>query len=125
MIVNLPVTKKKVKLRFQSARMLDNIKVREKEVKSKCPDLNEDLGYLYTLTYSIDTVDDKKVEPHKLEAWVRKLPLRDSNLLVQRISKLNACIGVKTSIPVKCGGCGGGYTIPFRFNSEFFGPSEE
>lgn len=125
MIVMLPVSKKKVKLRFQTPRILDNVELRAREVRSKNPELKEDFRYLLSITSAIDLIDDRKVEPHKLEAWVRQLPQRDTNLILRRVSKLNQEIGIKTTLEAKCGGCGGGFTIPFRYNTEFFGPTEE
>lgn len=122
--VELPVSGKLVTLRLQTARMLDQVTARCAEIKKRSPEAEGDFTYLLTLAAAIDLVDGNKVAPHKLEDWLRKLPMRDTNILLRRSSKLNQAIGVKTTIDAKCGGCGGDYTIPFRLNSEFFGPSE-
>ena len=120
---DLPVTGRHVKLRMQTPRILDNIAVKVKEIRKKQPDFQGDPTFLLTLESLIDTIDDRVVEKFKISDFVRKLPMRDTNLILKSAEKLNESFGLDKSIEHTCSVCGLDYTGNFRTTSEFFGPS--
>ncbi len=119
----LPQSKKEVKIRFQTPRSLDDIAVRTKEMKRKIKTLGYDPGLVLTLESLIDTVDNQKLQPIALETFIRKLPMRDVNLIIQTADKLNRGVGLDSAVEVQCGSCGYNAVTTFRITSEFFGPS--
>lgn len=120
--VVLPTSGKKLTLNFQTPRILDYISKRKKEILKKSPEAF-DPTYLLTLQSLIDTVDGEKLTETKLESLVRKLPMRDANMLIQISEKLNNKVGLDTNITVSCSQCGNNFDTTFRFTSEFFGPT--
>lgn len=119
----LPQSKKEVKIRFQTPRSLDDIAVRTKEMKRKIKTLGYDPGLVLTLESLIDTVDNQKLQPIALETFIRKLPMRDVNLIIQTADKLNRGVGLDSAVEVQCGSCGYNAVTTFRITPEFFGPS--
>ena len=121
----LPVSKKKIKLKYQTPRDIDEIEKEEKEFKLKNPESTINIGYLISLKHTIDTIDGKKVEEYKLEHFLRNLPMRDTNILLQKASKINEKVGIDTRINNKCTNpkCGATYQTTFRITNEFFGPT--
>jgi len=121
--VMLPQSKKEVRIRLQTPRILDEIAVRTKELKRKIKDLSYDPSLVITLQSLIDTVDNQKLSPTALEIFVKKLPMRDVNLIIQTADKLNRGVGLDSAVLVKCGSCGYDAVTTFRLTSEFFGPT--
>ena len=123
--VTLPRTGRQVTLRFETPRDIDEISAEVKKFTRENPDSKLDINYLYTLKHIISTVDGKKLNPIMLEQFLRKLPLMDSNLIMQRAAKINEGVGINTKIKNHCQNpkCGVDYTTTFRVTSEFFGPS--
>lgn len=119
----LPQSKKEIKIRFQTPRTLDEISIRTRELKRKIKDLNYDPGLVLTLQVLIDTVDNVKLSPIALENFIKKLPMRDVNLIIQTADKLNRGVGLDNAVEVKCGSCGYNAVTTFRLTSEFFGPT--
>lgn len=121
--VELPKTKKKIKLKLQTPRMLDDVEKDIENYKAKNPDSDLDLSFLYTLKHSVEYVDGVHYDPIKLEAFLRKLPMADTNAIIQRAIKLNDKVGINTDVTEKCDKCGHLYDASFRINAEFFGPT--
>lgn len=121
--VVLPRTQKKVTLKIQTPRMLDEIEKEVEDFKSKNPESDLDMNFLYTLKHSIEYVDGVHYDPIKMESFLRKLPMADTNVLIQKTVKINDKVGIDTSITEKCDSCGSLYDATFRINSEFFGPT--
>lgn len=121
--VKLPQTGKEIELRIQTPRILDQNEARVREIKRKSPDLTYDPGLMVTLESLIYRVDGEIPNAAALETFVRKLPMRDANLLLQTARKLNGKVGLDTSVVAKCGSCGYNVVTTFRFTPEFFGPS--
>lgn len=121
--VELPISKKTVIIRFQTPRLLDNISKRKKELLKKNPETLVDPSFLLTLMSVVDTVDDRKLNEVQLEKFIRNLPMRDANILLQKAIKLNESVGLKTDFDCKCKHCGYEMTSTFRITSEFFGPT--
>lgn len=119
----LPKTNKKVKIRMQTPRMTDDIKIRSKELSKKSKNTAGDTAFLFTLQQIIDTVDGKTLDPIQKEDFVRNLPMMDTNYIVKHSEKLVESFGLDTITPNSCLACGLDYNSSFRITSEFFGPS--
>lgn len=118
----LPRSSKIIKLNFQTPRSMDDIALKIKEHKKKYPDA-PDPSLVYTLKSLIQTVDGEVLDSVKLENFVRKLPMADTNIILQHAKMINKGIGIESGIIVECKECGVDYDAPFRVTSEFFGPS--
>ena len=60
----------------------------------------------------------------KLDAFLKKLPMKDTNAILNALDKINLEVGVNNTLVEKCKNsrCGLDYTTSFRFTSEFFRP---
>ena len=121
--VELPTSKRTIELRYQTPRLLDKIEQRKREILQKSEDKNINYSLLLTLMYSIKTVDGEEMNHNALESFVKNLPMRDTNILLQRIDKINKMIGIEPSTTIICEKCGNEIDFPFRYSSEFFGPT--
>ena len=122
MTVELPASKSVITLRLQTPRELDRIEQRKKELKKNFPDMKYDPTLLLNLESLIGMIDGQPVNPATIQNFVETLPMRDSNILLQRATKLNEKVGVETMITAKCSNCGQEVIAPFRFTNEFFRP---
>ena len=120
----LPVSKKLIKIRWQTPRMLDEVEKLVKEENSKSFDSVES-AVLYNVVYLIDTIDGITYDDVKKEMFVRKLPMRDTNCILQHAKKLVGTVGIDTTFSHKCEGCGQEYKISLPITGEFFGPTED
>ena len=120
--VTLPDSKAKVTLTLQTPRMLDKIRRLTNERRRKVKKNTENPTLLYTLTTSIVKIDDEDVNPFSLEEWVKELPMKDTNILLNRINEINNKIGVQVSVEDVCVNCGKYYVAPFQITGEFFRP---
>ena len=123
MTVKLPVTGNEVKLRFQTPRDLDRINREAKKMREDFPDMTGDPTILLTLQSLIDSVDGEPIDPIMIKETLKKLPMKDTNIISQVATKLNSSIGVDTNLHLKCTKCGGEVDTPFRYTNEFFGPT--
>lgn len=123
MTVKLPVTGNEVKLRFQTPRDLDRINREAKKMRDDFPDMTGDPTILLTLQSLIDSVDGEPIDPIMIKETLKKLPMKDTNIISQVATKLNSSIGVDTNLHLKCTKCGGEVDTPFRYTNEFFGPT--
>ena len=117
----LPKTQKKLKLRMQTPRMLDEIKSRSKDALKKSPNLKGEPAFLFTLESLIEKIDGEVPNPVKLESFIRSLPMIDANFIIKNIEKIN--IGINPIIECKCSNCKTIYPNSFPITGEFFGPS--
>ena len=69
----------------------------------------------------IDTVDGQVLDPVKLSAFIRSLPMADANYILRSEEKLR--FGLDTNLFAKCTKCGAEFDYQFPFTGEFFGPS--
>jgi len=122
LIINLPSTGKTVEIGFQTPRDLDNIEKKKKEMKRQFPDMKEDPTILLNLESIIKTIDGQPVNPATIRNTIKKMPLKDSTLILQRAEKLNSKVGVDVNIVATCTECGHDVNTMFRFTSEFFRP---
>jgi hypothetical protein len=123
MKIHLPQSDKKIELVIQTPRSIEEVSTRTKEIKKRMKDSIIDPSFLVTLQSIIKTVDGQVLTPTALEAFVRKLPMKDANILLQAAKKLNGKVGLDTEVVAKCGSCGYDVVTTFRFTSEFFGPT--
>lgn len=121
--ITLPKSGKTVKLKFQTPRMLDDIDVKTKEMKRKYKEASLNLELLVRLSASIDTVDDEKLDPIKMETFINNLPAADMVKIINSLDKLNSCFGIENDLELTCTSCGGDVKTYFRFGAEFFRPS--
>lgn len=119
----LPKTQKKIKLKMQTPRIVDDINERAKELKRKSRGTSGESAFLFTVESLIDTVNGDKLDPIKKEDFVRNLPMMDTNYILKSAQKLVESFGVDTVIKCECPVCGLDYNGSFRITSEFFGPS--
>lgn len=122
-LVTLPVSKVQVELKFQTPRDLDIIAYRAKEMRKKTKQ-NLDYTVLFTVMSLINTIDGRKLSSIELEEFVKHLPNKDVNFLLNRSMKLNNLIGMSNTIKLNCIACGHEMEVPFRITSEFFGPTD-
>lgn len=124
--LTLPVSGKQITLKYQTPRDIDQIAQEEREFKLRSPESAVNIGYLLSLRHAVDTVDGQKVPAPKLDQFLRKLPMRDTNLILQAATKLNEKVGIDTRIKNKCSNprCGVEYYTTFRITNEFFGPTD-
>ena len=118
--ITLPKSKDIIELNFQTPRMLDAIASDVKEFKKRS---TGDLSILYTLMHSIKSINSEVLDVVKLEEYVRNMHMQDTRALYNQIEKINSSIGLNTDLIITCESCGVDYAAPFRFTSEFFGPT--
>lgn len=117
----LPKSKKNIKLVMQTPRMMDEITVRSKETNKKTKGQG-DSAFLYTLQFMLGTVDGETLDIITSEDFIRKLPMMDTNYIMQRATKLVESFGIKNVLERTCPVCGLDYTSSFRIGPEFFRP---
>ncbi len=118
----LPVTGKKIKLRFQTPHMLDIALDRSQEFRERTGDDSTDQFLVYTIREMIDTVDDHRPDPLNVDDWIRNLPMKDTNTIFAHTEKIDECIGVDTNLEVVCDRCGKVHKTTFKAGPEFFRP---
>lgn len=121
--LDLPQSKKHIKLKMQTPRMLDRIAARAKEQKRKTPDMVGDPAFLFTLAELIYSIDGEIVNPYEIDSFVRSLPMMDANYILRYSQKLVSSFGINTDITLMCNTCGLEHQSTFRTTAEFYGPS--
>lgn len=119
----LPKTKKKIRIKMQTPRMIDQISIQSKDLDKKSKGTQGDTAFLFTLEYMIEAVDGEEIDSVRKEKFVRNLPMMDTNYIMKKAEKLVESFGIQTSIEKECPICGLDYTGSFRFTQEFFRPS--
>lgn len=121
---DLPKTNHHIRLRMQTPRMLDDIAVRATEIRKKSRNLVGDPAFSLSIESLIDTIDGKEPDRFLLSDWVMKLPMADTNRILQRATKLANAIGIDTTVQNICDVCGSDYGTKFVMTSEFFRPED-
>lgn len=119
----LPKTKKKIRIKMQTPRMIDQISIQSKDLDKKSKGTQGDTAFLFTIEYMIESVDGEELDSVRKEKFVRNLPMMDTNYIMKKAEKLVESFGIQTSIEKECPICGLDYTGSFRFTQEFFRPS--
>ena len=120
--IELPVSKKIIKLKYQTPRIMDDIKERAKDIKIKNPGLQGDPTFLVSIEKLVDTIDGEKIHPVKVTEFIKTLPMQDTNYLVAYSDKINSLIGYDVDLTVNCDFCGLDYRTGLRTTAEFFRP---
>lgn len=120
----LPVSKKLIKLKWQTPRMLDDVEKKTKESNSKSADTTES-AVLFNVMSLIDTIDGVTYDDTKKELFVRKLPMRDTNTILKKAEKGLVTIGIDTNVQCNCSSCKQEYTLALPITGEFFRPTED
>lgn len=120
----LPKSGKKIKIKYTTPRMLDEIQAEKDRRLEKAGDNvpEYDIGLSLTLQYLIDTVDGEKLTPSKKETFVDQMPAYDLKFLLAKSEAVNEKVGLDTQIVVKCDQCGYDIVTSFRLEPEFFNP---
>lgn len=121
--IQLPRSKKLIKLKWQTPRMLDEIEKLTREQNKNSAD-NIDSAILFNVMSLIDTIDGEAFDDTKKEIFVRKLPMADTNMIIQTAKKYMKSIGIDTTITHTCADCKNEYQLALPITGEFFGPAE-
>jgi len=119
----LPATGDTIEIGFQTPRDLDYIQKRKLEIKKQFPDSTDDPTLVLNLLTMIKTVNGKVQTPAILEAQLKKLPLKDYQVIIKNATELNRKVGVDIGISLVCPECKNNVNTNFRFTDEFFGPT--
>ena len=119
----LPVSKKLIKLKLQTPRMLDEVNRKTKELQEHSSDIDSEPAILFNVVSLIETIDGQVISEQKLENFVRKLPMKDTNFILQNSKKLIMGIGIDTTISHTCESCHNEFKFQLPITGEFFGPS--
>lgn len=119
--VTLPISGSLVELKYQTPRDLDSISYRKRELQKKLKS-NVDFGLLYTTISLIKKVDGQVMDPVSKEEWVKSLPMKDVNFIIDKASEMNGKVGLDNKVVAKCGKCGYEVVTSFRLNAKFFRP---
>ena len=117
---DLPVTKQHIRVRVQTPRMLDNIKVQLEDFKKRNPKVQLEYSLLFTVKSLIETIDYQKPNPLFVEDWIKKLPMRDTDYIIKAAEKINESFGLETDLDVNCNVCGLSYKGDFKITQNFF-----
>lgn len=120
---DLPVTKKHIKIRMQTPRMLDEIEARNTELKKKSSGQSGDSAFLLNLSSIVEKIDGIVPPVLEKESFLRNLPMADTNTILAYSTKLNDCIGLNTKLDITCDFCQYPYNSMFKTTTEFFRPT--
>lgn len=123
-LIKLPVSNKTIELKFQTPHDLDLVAYRAKEMKSKLKS-SIDFSLLFTIISLIKTIDGRVPTGEELQEFVKTLPTKDANYILDRANKLTDKVGIDTTVKMTCAQCGHKFEGPFRITTEFFGPSND
>ena len=118
----LPKSGKKIRLNIQTPRMLDAVTEAVRNYKKKFPEAS-DPTLTFTIKSLIQTIDDKKPDPIKIDQWIKDLPMADVNTIVTFAEKMNSLIGVDTELILTCDLCHLPRVSQLSMSREFFRPA--
>ena len=119
--ITLPVTKKNIELKLQTPRMLDDVNKKSKDLLAKSSDVKGEPAFLFNLVSMISKVDGQIVDEFKLEAFVRKLPMKDTNYILNNIKAVS--FGITSIVNCTCNNCKAQFNSILPITGEFFGPT--
>lgn len=120
---DLPVTKKHIKIKMQTPRMLDDITVKANDLRKRSSDKHSDPAFFIGLEKIIDEVDNEKPNQILIEQFVRQLPMADANTILAYSDELNRKVGINMQLDCSCDVCGLDYKSSFRTTTEFYRPT--
>lgn len=117
----LPVTKSIVRIRMRTPRMLDITQEKLREFKAK--QATSDSTIMYTIQSIIESIDGAAPNPVYFNEWVKTLPMKDTNTIINYSDKLDSMIGIDTQIFYACDLCGSTFASNLKTDMEFFRPA--
>lgn len=121
--ITLPRSNHLVSLNFQTPRMIEENQLKAKDMKRKYKGADKNFELLITLTSAIDTVDGKKMNQFELENFINNLPAIDMTKILNTLDSLNEYVGLDNTIYITCDKCKEEIRTFFRFDDEFFRPT--
>ena len=123
--LKLPDSGDLITLKFQTPRMVDEQKVKVKDMSRRFKGVQLDFSKLVLVKSVIAEVNNQLMDEMKLEDYVMGLTARDMNLIIQGVDKLNACIGIEADLIVDCPNpdCGEEIKTRFQYGQEFIEPT--
>lgn len=118
--ITLPVSKNKLKLRVQTPRLMDWVTKKVEELNKKTNSKSNTSAFLFTIMSLIETIDGETYDEMKLESYVRKLDMKDTNYILQCAKKFD--FGINTTIECECPRCNSVYKANIPITEEFFRP---
>lgn len=112
-----------ITLKYQTPAMIDAVEEQVKEFRNKTGNTQDDATLLFTLKSLIDKVDGKKPNPINIDNWIRNLPMKDTNKILNCAAKLNNSIGLDIELQNECDICGLTYDLTLAITNEFFRPA--
>lgn len=119
----LPVSKKIIKLKMQTPRMLDEVEKKTRDRQKQSSNIDSEPAILFNIMSLIESVDGNVLDDVKLEMFVRKLPMKDTNKILQNSKALITAIGLDTLVYNTCSHCGKEFSLALPITGEFFGPT--
>ena len=103
--------------------MLDEVNRKTKELQEHSSNIDSEPAILFNIVSLIETVDGQVLSEQKLENFVRKLPMKDTNFILQNSKKLITSMGIDVIIKHTCDHCHNEFSFQLPITGEFFGPS--
>lgn len=119
--VELPTSKNKVRLRFQTPRDIDDINIRAKELSAKSKNKNVNWSYILNLVNRIEYINGERTVDGLVQKFVEDLPMRDTKVLEKAIRNLRWGL-VTTGLTHVCRECGKAFDYDMPLNRDFFDP---
>lgn len=120
--IDLPQSKTHVTLGLQSPRCIDSATYNTKEYKKRT-DTKIDQTPVFMLQELITMINGEAPNKLHLADWIRKLPMRDTNILLASVDRANKSFGINLTLHCVCDLCGVEYNTILRGDREFFRPS--
>lgn len=126
--IELPVSKKKIELQFNTPRILDQIEKDVQKINREYREQNKvmidsDWHLFYQLFHSIKNVDGVPLNYSQKETFVGNLVGKDFNYIINKLNRFDDKIGIGNLLDIKCLNCGGIFKASFRLTTEFFKPT--
>lgn len=119
----LPDCKRLVTIKIQTPHILDNIDNRTRDLEKRFKDSEIDFRTFVLVQEAIDTVDGEKLSQIELEKFINNLSSKDFIKIQNNFAQLSTCIGVDTQFIAECPHCKNEVKTFFRFEPEFFRPT--
>lgn len=119
--ITLPITGKHIELRLQTPRMLDEVSRKTKDLLKKSSDTSSEPAFLFNIVSMIEKIDGQVLDEFKVESFVRHLPMKDTNYILNNIRSVN--FGIDSKIQCHCKHCKADFESMLPITGEFFGPT--
>ena len=121
--IELPMSKHMITLKMITPRMLDDLRHKVDEFKRKANSKAIDSAVLYSICNVIEYIDGERYNDFRKEEFVKKLPMKDTNMIANYSDKLASYIGIDTEVTFKCDMCGLMHKAKLPMTNEFFRPA--